>query len=66
MSDKQINIQEKLGELTKPLQHAIANQDSYYVYIDKEGNVYDEKGFYIETLKPDSVVAGNDSTKRTP
>lgn len=47
---KRINIQERLGELKKQLWHDIANQDSYYVYEDKDGNVYNEEGYYLETL----------------
>lgn len=51
---KRINIEEKKHELTKRLWYDIANQDSFYVYIDKEGNVYDEQGFYLETIKMES------------
>lgn len=49
---KKITIQEHLHELTKHTWYSITNQDSYIVYIDKKGNVYDEEGFYMETLKP--------------
>lgn len=49
---KKINIQERLADLTKRTWYSITNQDSYIVYIDKEGHVYDEDGFYIETLLP--------------
>ena len=49
---KKINIEEKRAELTKRLWYSIENQDSYYVYIDKDGNVYDEQGFYMETIEP--------------
>lgn len=48
---KRINIQEHLQNLTKHTWYSISNQDSYLVYIDKNGHVYDEDGFYMETLK---------------
>lgn len=48
---KKINIQDNLKDLTRRTWFSITNQDSYIVYIDKKGNVYDEDGFYMETLQ---------------
>jgi hypothetical protein len=48
---KRINLEEKQAELTKRLWYDIAHQDSFYVYIDKDGNVYDDKGGYMETIE---------------
>lgn len=47
---KHINLEEKQAELTRRLWHDIANQDSFYVFVDKDGNVYDDKGVYMETM----------------
>lgn len=47
---KRINLEEKQAELTRRLWHDIAHQDSFYVYIDTDGNVYDDKGVYMETI----------------